>query len=82
MRDCKYIFLLSLITMKKTILFIAILLFVQNLVAQQDNKQCQCCIELYNSFDFWIGDWTVYDVNGKVIGNNRIEKQYDNCVLQ
>jgi len=68
--------------MKNIILLITILFFVQNLVAQQEEKQCPCCSEPHNSFDFWIGDWTVYDVNGKVVGYNTIEKQYDNCVLQ
>jgi len=68
--------------MKKVILLLTILFFVQNLVAQVEKKQCPCCSESHSSFDFWIGDWTVYDVNGKVVGYNTIEKQYDNCVLQ
>jgi len=68
--------------MKKVILFITVIFFVQNLVAQQEEKLCACCSEFHNSFDFWIGDWTVYDVNGKVLGHNTIKKQYDNCVLQ
>jgi len=69
--------------MKKAVLVVIILFFVQSLTAQQQQeKQCPCCSESHNSFDFWIGDWTVYDVKGKVIGTNTIEKQYDNCVLQ
>jgi len=68
--------------MKKVILLITILFFVQNLAAQQEEEQCACCSEFHNSFDFWIGNWTVYDVNGKVLGHNTIEKHYDNCVLQ
>ena len=55
---------------------------MQNLVAQQDKKQCPCCDESHQLFDFWIGNWTVYDVKGNVVGKNTIEKQYSNCVLQ
>lgn len=68
--------------MKKITLLIIVLFFMQNLAAQQEKKQCPCCSEAHNSFDFWIGDWTVYDVNGKIVGHNTIKKQYDNCVLQ
>ena len=68
--------------MKRTVIVIVIVLFIQNIMAQQDEVKCQCCSEPYGFFDFWIGDWTVYDVKGNVVGNNIIEKQYDNCVLQ
>ena len=68
--------------MKKVIFLIAIFIFVQNLTAQLEDKQCSCCSENHSLFDFWIGDWTVYDVDGNSVGNNTIEKQYDNCVLQ
>jgi len=67
--------------MEKKIILLFILFFAQNLVAQQEEKLCSCCSDSYNLFDFWIGDWTVYDTSGKVIGHNTIEKQYDNCLL-
>lgn len=35
-----------------------------------------------NQFDFWVGDWNVYDSTGALVGENRIEKQYENCVIQ
>lgn len=54
---------------------------MQNVMAQQEKQLCPCCTEPYRSFDFWIGDWKVYDINGKVVGKNTIVKQYDNCVL-
>jgi len=66
----------------KLVLLMAIVLFGQNLVAQEEQLQCPCCSESHSAFDFWIGEWTVYDVTGKEVGKNTIEKQYDNCVLQ
>ena len=68
--------------MKRIILTIALLFFVQSLIAQQEEKQCACCSESHSSFDFWVGDWIVYDVKGNVVGHNIVEKKYDNCVLQ
>ena len=68
--------------MKRIMLFIAIVFFTQDLVAQNGQLQCACCSESHSAFDFWIGEWTVYDVTGKEVGKNTVEKQYDNCVLQ
>lgn len=68
--------------MKKIISHICLLFFVQLNFSQVNNQTCACCNEANNLFDFWIGDWTVYDINGKIIGKNSITKIYDNCVLQ
>lgn len=35
----------------------------------------------HRAFDFWIGEWTVRTPDGKVAGSNRIEREYDGCVL-
>lgn len=35
----------------------------------------------YNEFDFWIGSWEVYGLNGKLAGTSKISKILDNCVL-
>lgn len=68
--------------MKKLALTIVIVIFSQNLIAQKEQLQCPCCSQSHSSFDFWVGEWTVYDINGIEVGKNTIEKQYDNCVLQ
>ena len=68
--------------MKKIIVIIALVILGQDLIAQQEQTQCPCCSESHSSFDFWIGEWMVYDITGKEVGKNTIEKQYDNCVLQ
>ena len=50
--------------------------------SQTNAENCACCSENYNSFDFWLGEWQVFDKNEKLVGTNSITKQYDNCVIQ
>jgi hypothetical protein len=35
----------------------------------------------YHSFDFWLGEWQVRTSDGKLAGQNRIERKYGGCVL-
>lgn len=35
----------------------------------------------FRQFDFWLGSWEVHTPDGKLAGTNRIEKQYDGCVV-
>lgn len=49
--------------------------------AQNNSKDCACCSEAYQSFDFWLGKWEVYDVENNLIGINSITKQPDNCLI-
>jgi len=51
-------------------------------IAQSTVDECTCCTKNYELFDFWLGDWDVFDNNGKLVGTNSISKQYDNCVIQ
>jgi hypothetical protein len=48
----------------------------------QNNSNCACCDEHHDQFDFWVGDWIVYDTAGTEIGKNTIVELQDNCVLQ
>ncbi|AOW20460.1 hypothetical protein [Urechidicola croceus] len=68
--------------MNKLILFFLIVSFNQIIAQTNDKKLCACCTDNYSEFDFWVGNWTVYDVNGIVVGSNKITKLYDNCVLR
>lgn len=68
--------------MKKILLLLLIVSFNQINAQNKDNESCPCCTEKHQEFDFWLGDWTVYDVNGKVIGTNKISKLYDKCVVR
>lgn len=69
--------------MKKNqiILFLLVTLFSINLGMTQNIQECDCCTENYNQFDFWLGEWNVYNENDNLVGTNTIIKDYDNCVL-
>lgn len=40
-----------------------------------------CGLPEHRQFDFWLGDWVVRTPDGKLAGHNRIEREYDGCVL-
>lgn len=48
-------------------------------IAQNDN--CNCCTPQHEAFDFWIGDWEVTNPQGVKVGENKIIKEQDNCLL-
>ena len=59
-----------------------LMLFSYTALNSQNNKKTPCSGEKYSQFDFWIGNWNVYDTSGKLIGTNKLVKMQDNCVLQ
>jgi len=68
--------------MKKYVLIILLLSFVISFAQKTNKNDCACCTESHQAFDFWLGKWTVYDAQGKIIGTNTITKEYANCVLK
>ena len=40
-----------------------------------------CSQAMQRQFDFWIGEWTVSDPDGKPVGRSRIEATLDRCVI-
>ncbi|WMS86540.1 hypothetical protein [Pleionea litopenaei] len=40
-----------------------------------------CNSEMSKQFDFWLGDWKVFDKDGKLVGNNLIQKAQNGCVI-
>ncbi|MBP9549575.1 MAG: hypothetical protein KBE86_10500 [Chitinophagales bacterium] len=43
---------------------------------------CFCCTDFHKQFDFWLGNWIVYDANdGKLIGTNEVIRLEDNCII-
>ena len=40
-----------------------------------------CDDPAYRAFDFWLGEWQVHTPDGKLAGANRIEREYDGCVV-
>ncbi|HEX3896435.1 MAG TPA: hypothetical protein VHW73_09505 [Rudaea sp.] len=54
-------------------------------VADQSSWSAQasapCSSAQYRAFDFWVGDWTVRTADGKVVGHNKIDREYGGCVV-
>ncbi len=69
---CRRTFFLGLITLT----FLSL-----SAMAQNGDSPCSCCDEEHQQFDFWIGDWVVYQ-NAKVAGFNNIVKLKDGCLLR
>lgn len=40
-----------------------------------------CEDEIYHAFDFWIGDWDVYDTDDNLVGTNSITRAERGCLL-
>ena len=61
----------------------ALFLFILSIhFAHSQTQKIPCDTEKHNEFNFWVGDWNVYDVSGKLIGTNNILKMQSNCVMQ
>jgi hypothetical protein len=60
-------------------LFIGLVLFTVSVEAQND--ACACCSEQHNAFNFWLGEWEVYDNDGKIVGKNHILKEQGGCII-
>ncbi len=56
------------------------LIMVTTITAQTDN--CGCCSEDHKAFDFWIGEWEVFQSDGSQVGINVITKEQDSCILR
>lgn len=37
---------------------------------------------MHKQFDFWIGEWNVYDTTGQLVGENKIERIEQGCALK
>lgn len=44
-------------------------------------KLSPCRMEPYRQFDFWIGDWTVQNPSGNVVGHNAVTLEQEGCLL-
>ncbi len=48
---------------------------------QQQQQQPPCSTPEHRQFDFWIGDWEVFNPQGQRVGSNRIDKVLGGCAL-
>ena len=61
-------------------LFVSLIVLPNAVIAQ--GNDCPCCQGAYTNFDFWVGQWEVSDTNGRLVGENKIVKLQDRCVIQ
>lgn len=59
-----------------------LLLIVFNSNAQVTKKQCACCTAEFKQFDYWIGNWEVFDTLGNKVGENIIKPDQDSCMIR
>ena len=57
------------------------LLFFIPIISFAQNSDCACCTDQHFQFDFWVGDWEVFNENGEKVGENLVVKLEDNCIL-
>ena len=57
------------------------LIFLISFTFAYSQQDCACCSEYHKQFDFWVGDWIVYDTLGNKVGENLIEKIEVNCII-
>ena len=66
--------------------FIFFLLFLINtffsIIWGQNDAKILCNTKEYKQFDFWVGNWNVYNTDGKLIGTNKIVKMPNACAIQ
>ena len=64
--------------------FLTLFFFATLSLNAQDstNNICVCCTENHKQFNFWVGEWAVYDTLDNLVGSNNIFKQYESCLIQ
>ncbi|MDN3669108.1 hypothetical protein QWY93_07190 [Echinicola jeungdonensis] len=58
--------------------FIGVIILDNTSFAQ---SECACCTPSHRQFDFWIGEWLVYDTLGNRIGRSSIKLLEDHCLV-
>ena len=68
--------------MKKPYLILLLLVLPFSYMSAQDIKPCPCCTPEHRQFDFWLGEWAVYDTIGNRAGENILISMQDSCLIQ
>ena len=67
----------------RNFLLLSCFIFSAGVLAAQAPVANPCSTNpVYRQFDFWIGNWEVFALNGKKAGESRIERLLDSCVIQ
>ncbi len=51
------------------------------IISFSQNQHCACCEPQHGQFDFWVGNWEVFNTKNEKIGENLVEKLEDNCII-
>jgi hypothetical protein len=57
------------------------LLLLVTLLCSHAIAAAPCDSPEHGAFDFWLGNWQVHTPDGKLVGTNRISREYNGCVL-
>ncbi|MBP9739891.1 MAG: nuclear transport factor 2 family protein [Chitinophagaceae bacterium] len=63
--------------MKKSLLLVLLTLIAHSTFSQK----LPCSNPAYRQFDFWIGDWDAFGINGTKAGNSKISLILDSCIV-
>ncbi len=63
--------------MKKFLLFALLVSGMQTIFSQK----LPCSKPEYRQFDFWIGEWEAYGLNGQKAGDSKISLILDSCII-
>ena len=55
---------------------------MMSFIQHSEVQDCRCCSPGFRQFDFWLGEWTVYNPDGTVAGTNTIDLIQDKCVIR
>ncbi|RTE86450.1 MULTISPECIES: hypothetical protein [Gammaproteobacteria] len=66
--------------MLKLSMYCALVIFLV-LSSNLSYAQQRCSGSEYQQFDFWVGEWNVYNTAGDKVGINAITKTFDGCAL-
>lgn len=68
--------------MKHTFLLALFLLFFSAICLSQQANLSPCKTDIvYRQFDFWIGEWIVFDQKGNKAGDSKIDLILDSCII-
>ena len=66
-----------------TVILTSVLICSPLAFAEQTKPKTACQSDAnYAQFDFWLGEWKVYDAKGKYQGSNKIVKSASGCLIK
>ncbi|CAL2058969.1 hypothetical protein [Tenacibaculum sp. 190524A05c] len=65
-----------------TVLVMLVLSYFFGKLDAQNSNTTPCSSPEYQQFDFWVGNWNVYDTKDQLIGKNKIVPMPNACTIQ